>query len=152
MDENEFKQTYRDYNVSPCAFAKALLTGCAGCSRSQRLNIAEREAMACTSDEAWRHCRELLPLLRTKALFALRLTHAEGALPHGKELKVQCGGLRGLRAALESSAEGPVTDVYSLVTAAAADFGSLESLPYGEIVKVVVGYELRKRGRRPGIR
>lgn len=146
MDEKEFKTTYRDYNDRPCVFAKALLSRCAGCSRAQKLNIAEREAIACTSDAAWNQCHTLLPLLRAKALFALRLTHVEGPLPHGKEIKVQCGGLLGLRAAQEPSAEGPVTDAYSLITAAVADFGGMDTLPYGEIVKVVVGYEPRKRG------
>jgi hypothetical protein len=146
MDEKEFKATYRDYNDRPCVFAKALLSRCAGCSRAEKLNIAEREAMACNSDAAWQQCQVLLPLLRNNALFALRLTHIEGPLPHGKEIKVQCGGLLGLRAALEPAAEGPVTDVYSLVAAAAADFGGLQSLPYGELVKVVVSYQPRKRG------
>lgn len=150
MDETEFKATYRDYNDRPCVFAKALLARCAGCSRAQKLNIAEREEMACRSEAAWNQCHALLPLLRAKALFALKLTHIEGALPHGKEIKVQCGGLHGLRAAQEPSAEGPVTDVYSLVSAAAADFGGLEALPYGEIIKAVVAYEPRKRGRQPG--
>lgn len=147
MDEKEFKATYRDYNDSPCVFAKALLSRCAGCSRAQKLNIAEREAMACKSDAARQQCLELLPLLRSKALFALRLTHVEGPLPHGKEMKVQCGGLRGLRAALEPDADGLVADVYGLVSQAAATFGGLAALPYGEIVKVVVGYQPRKRDR-----
>lgn len=150
MDETEFKQTYTEYNDRPCVFAKALLARCAGCSRAQRLNIAEREAMACTSAAAWRQCGELLPLLRSNALFALRLTHADGPLPHGKEMKVQCGGLRGLRAALAPAAEGPVTDVYGLVTAATVEFGSLTALPFGAIVKAIVGYEARRRGHQGG--
>lgn len=150
MDETEFKATYRDYNERPCIFAKALLSRCAGCSRAQKLNIAEREAVACKSEAALQQCRELLPLLRAKALFALKLTHIEGALPHGKEIKVQCGGLFGLRAAQAPTLEGPVTDIYSLITAAVADYGGLPSLPYSEIVKAVVSYEPRKRGRQPG--
>jgi hypothetical protein len=150
MDEKEFKAIYTGYNDRPCVFAKALLSRCAGCSRSQRLNIAEREAMACTSAAAHQSCEELLPLLRAKALFALKLTHIEGPLPHGKEIKVQCGGLRGLRAAQEPQADGPVTDVYSLVAAARADFGGLDALPYGEIVKAVVAYEPRRRGHSSG--
>lgn len=149
MDENEFKTTYRDYNERPCVFAKALLSRCAGCSRAHKLNIAEREAVACKSEQALRQCRELLPMLRAKALFALRLTHVDGPLPHGKEMKVQCGGLFGLRAAQAPTLEGPVTDVYSLISAAVADYGDLQSLPYGEIVKAVVNYEPRKRSRQP---
>lgn len=150
MDENEFKAAYRHYSDNPCVFAKALLARCAGCTQAQKVNLAEREVVTCQSATARRQCLELLPLLRSKALFALRLTHVAGPLPHGKEMKVQCGGLLGLRAAQAPSAAGPVTDVYSLITAAAAaNDGDLTSLPYGEIVKAVVNYQPRKRGQPP---
>ncbi len=145
MDEDEYKQTYDEYNDRPCVFAKALLARCAGCSRAQKLNIAEREAMACLSPAAHDRCAALFALLHDKALFALKITHQEGPLPHAKEMKVQCGGLIGLRSAREPRAEGPVTDVYSLVETARADFGALEKLPFGEIIKGVVAYEPRRR-------
>lgn len=145
MDETEFKQTYSEYNDRPCVFAKALLAGCAGCSRAQKLNIAEREAMACRSPAAQARCGELLGLLHHNALFALKLTHLDGPLPHGKEMKVQCGGLRGVRAARDAYAEGPLTDVCGLLETACADFGGLDRLPFGEIVKQMVGYEPRRR-------
>ena len=37
MEENEFKNTYADYNSNPCAFYKAVLRRCAGCSRAQKV-------------------------------------------------------------------------------------------------------------------
>ena len=127
------------------AAAAGLLARCAGCSRAQKLNIAEREAIACRSPAGHTRCTELFGLLHHNALFALKLTHLDGPLPHGKEMKVQCGGLLGLRAVQEPAAEGPVTDVYGLLEAARIDFGGLERLPFGEIVKRVVAYEPRKR-------
>ncbi len=147
MDETEFKQTYSEYNDRPCIFAKALLARCVGCSRAQKLNIAEREAMACRSPAAQARCAEVLPLLRSNALFTLRLTQVDGPLPHGKEMKVQCGGLHGLQETIDGGAE--VTDVNGLLDSAYARYGDGAALPYSAIVKRVASFQLRKRGNRP---
>lgn len=147
MDEKEFQRTHRSVNETPCVFAKALLRRCAGCSRSRKLLIAERETMACNSPAAHLQCETLLGLLREKALFALQIREADGPLPHGKEIKVQCGGLQGLRALLDAEAE-PVEDVHELVVALLARYGSLEPLPYSEVVRAVVHFQSRKRGSR----
>lgn len=145
MDEDEFKATYAEVNERPCVFAKAILTRCAGCSRQQKLLIAEREAVACASPGAHDRCAAVAGRLRDNALFALRMTHMEGPLPHGKEIKVQCGGLRGLCDAMGE--EEPV-DVSRLMEDALRRFGSVERLPYVEIVKAITGYKPRQRSRR----
>lgn len=150
MDEKEFKHTYREYNERPCVFAKALLARCVGCARAQKLNIAEREAMACLSPAAHERCARLLPQMREKSLFALKLTHVEGPLPHGKEMKVQCGGLLGLHKALQVDTGERVEDVQALLDTALANHGSIEQLPFSEIVKTIVAYKLRQRGSRAG--
>lgn len=146
MDETAYKLTYTNYNHSPCLFAKALLCRCAACSKAQKLNIAEREAMACLSPEAHARCAAFLELLHEKALFALRLTHLDGPLPHGKEIKVQCGGLQGLQAILKQETEVFVSDINALLSQAEGMTGGLATLPYQEIVKLIVAYTQRKRG------
>ena len=147
MDETEFKATYDQVNHRPCVFAKAILTRCAGCSRSQRLFIAEREAVACRSQGGWQRCHTLNSLLHQNALFALRLTHMEDKLPHGKELKVQCGGLHGVAAVAGDghAIPAPSDDIYPLLEQAQARFGSLEQLPFPEVIKWVVAHQGRKR-------
>ena len=145
MDETEFKKTFRDVNGTPCIFAKAILRRCAGCSRSEKLFIAEREAVACKSPGAHQRCREVLTQLHNKAMFALHLSHPEQVLPHGKELKVQCGGLLGLQQALQvhHSAMETVPDINALLEQAVRDRGSLDDLPLGEVVKAVAAYKPR---------
>jgi len=149
MDETEFKTTHAQFNARPCAFGKALLTRCCGCARSQKVLLAERETMTCLSPAAHERCTAALATLREKALFALRLTHLAEQLPHGKEIKVECGGMIGLQAAL-SGTTGPVPDIHGLLDLALERFGTLADLPYSEIVKGVVNYKARPhRGKGP---
>ena len=145
MDESEFKKTFRDVNATPCAFAKAILRRCATCSRAQKLFIAEREAVACKSPGAHQRCLEVLTQLHNKAMFSLHLHHPEQVLPHGKELKVQCGGLLGLQQALNETdhATEVVNDINALLEQAVREHGDLDSLPLGDVVKAISAFKPR---------
>ncbi|QEP44340.1 hypothetical protein D5085_15140 [Ectothiorhodospiraceae bacterium BW-2] len=153
MDETEYKQTYSHYNPTPCAFSKAVLRRCCGCRYAQKLLIAEREAVSCLSpDTGYPRCYQLLPQLRTKAMFSLRLKHAvEGVLPHGKEVKVQCGSMLGLQQLLQPAKSGSerVADIFALLDLAESIYGDYRSLPYSELVKAISHFSVRSRSPRP---
>lgn len=149
-------------NPRPCAFEKAMLAGACACSLAARRNIAEREAVACGSPPAREQCAVLRALLRQNSVFALKLIQADAALPHAKEMKLQCGGLQGVQQAVRSagaftgSADAPapgeqglpqVADVHGLVQACAEKFGGLQKLPYSAIVQAVAAYQIRRRRR-----
>ncbi len=144
MDEKEFKKAFKDVNDAPCVFAKAILRRCCQCSRAQKLFLAEREAVACKSPGARQRCAEVLEVLHGKAIFALRLPHAESVLPHGKELKVQCGGMLGLQRALLPE-RADVEDINGLLENAIKDYGSVEALPYGEVVRGITSFLPRSK-------
>lgn len=147
MDEKEFRKTFKDVNDAPCIFAKAILRRCCNCSRAQKLFLAEREAVACKSPGARQRCAEVLAQLHEKAIFALRLPHAESVLPHGKELKVQCGGMLGLQQALlpEQPDSQTVEDINGLLENALKDYERVESLPYTEVVKGITSFQPRNK-------
>jgi hypothetical protein len=148
MDENAYRATYDDVNPLDCPFEKAILRGCCACELSLKLNIAEREAVACKSPVARENCGTLRELLRHNAQFTLKLHHADEALPYAKEIKVQCGGLRGLLHVIEPDPVGavrPVQNVHGLMLAAHERFGSFEDLPYSEIVKAIAVFEARPK-------
>lgn len=147
MDEQAFKNTYLAVNPLACPFEKAILICQCACRESRRVNIAERVAVSCVDNRAQDDCTRLLGLLRHNAAFALKLTHADTALPHAKHVKAQCGGLIGLHGVLhpESAAEPQIEDVRGLVLEAQARFGSLEDLPYNEIVRGIAGFQVRRR-------
>lgn len=145
MEEKEFKKTFRSVNDAPCIFAKAILRRCCACSRSQKLFIAEREAVACKSPGGRQRCEEVLEVLRGKAAFALKLQQIDGPLPHAKELKVQCGGMLGVQESLSHESAELVGDIHQLLENAFAEYGSADTLPYSEVVRTITSFQPRNK-------
>lgn len=151
MDNEVFRDTYRAINERFCPYEKSILTNQCRCSKAHKFCIAEREGVHCGSDAAQHACLELLELLRRHARFALKATDQTAALPHGKAMRVQVGGLRGIHAALspEEPVPAQIADIRATVEAAVARYGDLSRLPYAEIMQAIAAYEGRKRsGRR----
>ncbi len=144
MDEREFKKAYAEFNEQPCRFYKAILRGCARCSRSRKVFIAEREAVACHSPGGHERCGAFVDKLRHSALFALRLTQLDGPLPHGKEMKVECGGLLGLKSVLDGAETEAIPDIHALIDAGLNRWGDLDAFPYSRIAQSVVHYQVRR--------
>lgn len=149
MDQDAFRTTYKAVNERNCVFEKAILTNNCGCSLAHKFCIAEREGVHCSSDPAQALCIELLDLLRRQARFALKTTSDRTALPHAKAMRIQVGGLRGVQAALRPNEPVParIPDIRRTIEAAIAAFGSLDRLPFQEIIKQVAAYQGRRRPR-----
>jgi len=143
VDELAFMQALGSVNPRPCAFGKVILSRHCACSNVNKRYAAEREMVACNVDAEREQCGALLDLLRQNSAFALKLTHVTPPLPHGPEMRVQCGGLQGLQQEMDGSAE--VVDISALIAAARSKYGSLENLPYSKIVQSVVSCEVRKK-------
>jgi len=150
VDQDAFRRTYRDVNERFCAYEKSILTNECQCSQAERFCIAEREGVRCASDEAQQQCLEMLELLREAARFALRSSTEEGVLPHGKAMKIQVGGLRGIRAVLEpdTPTTEQVADVHALLCRAAQSYDGLGNLPFSQIMQQVAAYQVKKRAKR----
>ena len=151
MDENEYKNTYNAINQLRCVFEKAILSRRCDCALSTRFYLADREGISCSSAKAQSICQALLQQLRKNAMFALKVTHIGGPLPHAKEIKVQNGGVFGLQHALypKMANDEHVADIQAVVTDALDRYGGLEELPYPEIIKAIVAFEGRRRRPRP---
>lgn len=143
MDDDAFRAARDEINRLPCVFEKALLAGAAVCECSTSLALAERQMIACSSPVARVDCGQLAALLREKSAFALRLTSTQRILPHAMMMKIQCGGLQGLKQVLDR--EAPLPHVRALVLKGRERHGELAALPYSEIVKGVAAFQLRKR-------
>lgn len=126
-----------------CPFERALLSRCVVCDRSRRLNLAEREAIACGDPAVRTHCMAYYQALHDNAQFALKI-NPDAPWPFGKEIRAQCGGVRGLAAALGEAGD-EATDVAASVLEANVRFGGHADYPYSEIMRAVVHYEPRKR-------
>jgi hypothetical protein len=151
VDETEYNYVYSDLNERPCVFAKAVLCGCCGCHHSQRLHIAEREVMACRDAAAQQRCADWFELLQDKSRFALHLLSGHEQLPHAKAIKVQCGGPRGLLAALSGETLADthtVADLATLLNEALSTYASLDAFPYQDIVRYISHHPIKKRSHR----
>lgn len=134
MDETAYRQILSATAPNACPFEKSLLSGCAACSRAERCNIAEREIVNCTDAQALARCIALRDQFRLNFTFALGRPHIEGPLPHAQEMRMQCGGLKGLQAVLDDSDQ--VKDVAALLDMCQQKFGSLSDFPYEQIVRL----------------
>lgn len=143
MDEHAFRHAKGDINRLPCVFERVLLARHAVCEYAVRHQIAERETIACAQPPARASCGELNGLLREKSAFALRLTDATRILPHAMVMKIQCGGLNGLRDLLDESAPAP--NIHELVRRVQAGYESLGDLPWSEVIKGVAAWQGRRR-------
>ncbi len=149
MEEDEYRRIYRQENPHRCLFEKAILARRCDCSRAQRHNLAEREAMGCTDAEGHARCEAWLRQVREKAQFALQLVAVSGPLPHAKEIRVQAGSVQGLAELLSAAGElVSKDDIYGLLARAEACYGSLAEVPFDGVVRAVG--QFRARPRRPG--
>ena len=150
MEEGEYRETYREFNSLRCVFEKSILSRQTMCEHAHRFCLADREGIACQLASAHKQCDALLSELRSKAIFALKLTKIDGPLPHAKEVKVQTGGVVGLSHTITDTDTQPpsLENIYALIEQAKHKFGDLDSLPYDEITRQIVQYEGRTRRKQ----
>ena len=142
-NEDAYKLARRAYIEFSGPFERALLSRCVTCSRSRKLNLAEREAIACGDPAVREHCMAFYHALHDNAQFALKI-NPDAPWPFGKEIRAQCGGVRGLAEAMGAAGD-ETTDTAETVLQGIAALGGCEHFPYSQIMRAVVHYEPRKR-------
>lgn len=147
MEEDEYKATYNEIAEIRCEFEKSLTNKRCKCAFSRHFNLADREGYSCKSSEKSSNCSKLLENLRDGSRFLLKLPRVGEPLPHNMEIRVQTGGLQGLQRVLHPDMATPpvVDDIAAIVSKAVAVFGSLDSLPYSEIIQTIALTSVRKR-------
>lgn len=153
MEEKEYKSTYNNLTAVRCVFEKALTNNKAKCGLSNHFCLADREGYSCKSNESSSKCSELLKKLRENSIFVLKLREIDGPLPHNMEIRVQVGGLAGVAKLVAGNenidAAGLVTeDIDGVLSQAIDTFGSLDNLPYSEIIQSVLQFQVRRRRQR----
>jgi hypothetical protein len=149
MDQDAFRRTYREMNERYCVYEKSLLSRHCNCSQAKKVCIAEREGVHCISDEANAQCNELLKNVRQQARFALKSNNDNEVLPHGKAMRLQVGGLRGLFSVLFPDQTTPdiIEDIFQLISQAKNKFNTLDNLPFQTLIQHVSAYQGRRRLR-----
>lgn len=132
MDEAAYRQIFSEVIERPCSFEKAVLSRCVTCNRSGRIQIAEREAVTCQAASSLSRCTSMHDNLRHSFSFALGKVHDEAPLPHAQEMRVQCGGLKGLQYVLNGNAD--VENVDALMESVLQKWNDSTEIPYSEVV------------------
>jgi hypothetical protein len=143
-NETAYKQARDTAIALPCPFERALLSLCASCCKSRKLLLAEREAISCTEAQANASCQAFHQALHANARFALHMDPLQ-PWPFGKEIRAQCGGVKGLNDVLGASENTGSIDIANLVDTALARYGDVSRFPYSEVMRAIVHYEPRKR-------
>ncbi|MDF1528485.1 MAG: hypothetical protein P1R74_05090 [Sedimenticola sp.] len=147
MDQDAYRKTYQQMNERFCLFEKCLFAGHAGCSQSERFNLAEREGIYCKSDPAQAQCAELLELLHHHSRFILKFNDEKELLSHAQALRLQVGGIRGLDQVIENQ-EGQVRyveNIHTLINKAIDNYTNLNALPFSELMQQIAAFKGRKR-------
>ena len=147
MDEETYRYYHQALTERSCPFAAAILSNRCYCEKSERLYLAERESGVCRDTESRERCLLFYQHLRRNARFALRLLHAESRLTYAQEMKIQCGGLLGIQAAMNQQAGdfSKEINIDALLKRAAAIFEKLETMPYAQIISYIRCYRYRHR-------
>lgn len=155
MEENEYKSTYETLTTIRCVFEKALTNHRANCHLSKHFCLADREGYACENKQTADRCRDVLEKIRKNSAFVLKLHDSDGPLPHNMEIRVQVGGVNGLAKSVEANVAGETSDdipvqhdIDKTMAAAITRFGSLDALPYSEIMQSVVTFKGRRKRQR----
>jgi len=148
VDESAFRETYRDVNRCACVFEKTILTRNGNCSLADRFCIAEREGVRCLSDSAQRRCSSFLDWVREQTRFALKDLAGAPALPHGRAIRIQIGGLRGLRAVMTGiESDAMVDDIQVLLRQALGDTVDFNRIEVAPVVRAVAAFRPKQRRR-----
>ena len=152
MDEDQYRNTYRRINETRCWFEKGINSRRCSCARMERFNLADREGVRCTDSVSQNRCATFLRILRDKAIFILKLTQVDGPLPHAKEARVQIGGMLGLMQGYQQQGHdvtSDIPDIDTLLAWAEGEYGSIEDLPYGQLVQAIAQEQPRSRSKNP---
>ena len=150
MDEEQYRSSYKNIITRQCVYEKAINSRRTSCKQANKIRLADREAVACRSQDACNLCTSFLKTLRSKSLFALKLQNHSGPLPHAKEIKVQMGSIIGL--ALDNNIEieqdKKIDNIYTLLTESLNKYQTIEKLPYENLIRSIVNYEGRPKRKR----
>ena len=145
-EESAYSHARGEINHLPCVFERALLARHAVCELAlPHSPSAKASAVVCAQPLARAACAQMSALLREKSMFSLKVKGNPPALPNAALMKIQCGGLNGLQAVIDSGAVAP--DVHRLMRLAKEQYGDLANLPFSDIVKGVAAWK-SPRSRR----
>lgn len=133
-----------------CPFSTPLVKNDYFCIYAQEIIRRGGAEIACQNQHAHSRCSELHNTMKTAALQAMDLEDDLLSLPHSVLVKIQYGGLTGLKKLTEDSVQtdSRVDDIDSLVSAAMDKFTSIDTIPMASITSSIMDYKAQRRRKK----
>lgn len=133
-----------------CPFSATLARDTFGCVQAERIIRRGGTEFACRAPAAHDRCRQLFGQFKDAALTAFDVEDDLTQIPHGVLVKIQFGGLLGLRRLLtgQPSGDGRIEDIDTLVREAVTSYGDPQTIPCEQVTEDMTGYTLARRSRR----
>ncbi len=131
-----------------CPFGSTLVTETCHCVHADQVVRRGGAEIICQSEAAYVRCTELFQHLKNVALPEFEVEDDLATMPHSVLQKIQFGGLLGLQQLTSDQPTDTVADIASLLDALETKFGTLNNLPFNDLVSSITEYKLkRRRGR-----
>ena len=145
VDESAFKTVLNDINDIVCPYEKSILHNHCQCRMGVRFYLADRQGIGCKNTQAQKPCNDYINYLKMNAKFALKMHSASELLPHNKSIKIQVGGLKGLKLLIHPDEDtDEIEDVHQLITDAMEKYKNVEDIPLQEIIRCIAEFNGRK--------
>lgn len=130
-----------------CAFSNTLVTGQFGCDKGEQVTRRGGPDVVCASDAAHRQCEKLFQRMKQAALPAFGVEDDLLSMPHSVHVKIQFGGLLGLRRLQGNATDesAVVKNIHGLVGQAIGKHGGLDAIPCQAFVEDMTSYQLKRR-------
>lgn len=141
-----------DSPTRKCPFAAPITTSRAACRHATEVVRRGGSEYDCDEAAAQDRCSTLFAGLKNTGLDAFEVDDDLTQMPHSVLVKIQTGGLIGLRRLLEPAAapDAPIADVSALAAQAADAYGGVEQVPVASLAEDMRACKLERRSRRRG--
>ncbi len=131
-----------------CPFGSTLVTEICHCVHADQVVRRAGAEIICQDEAAYIRCTELFQHLKDVALPAFEVEDDLTTMPHSVLQKIQFGGLLGLQQLVMEQATDTVADIAGLLDALQTRLGTLDKLPYNEVVSFITEFKLKRRRSR----
>lgn len=132
-----------------CPFSAPLVKQDFACQHAQEIIRRGGSEISCQQPEAHGACVTLHGAIKASALQAMALEDDLLSLPHNVLVKIQYGGLIGLRQLISGSHQGDaIDDIASLVSDVMNRFVTLEEIPLDTVNQTIIDYKTQRRRKK----
>jgi hypothetical protein len=133
-----------------CPFANPLISRDFGCAHAHAITRRGGPDIGCDSATASADCGALFKRLKAAGLPAFGVPDDPTQMPYSVLLKLQYGGLLGLKVCLDGQGAERVENVFELLARAKEAWGRIEAIPAESWTDQMTGFKVRRRRGKRG--